>query len=86
MDDDLNILLDMDPDSNYYDSFFSENCLCSVYHSMNDFMHENSDSLNDNGFITIFNQNIRSLNANLDSFLTLFSENSMPDVFIFSET
>ena len=42
--------------------------------------------LGNKSFITIFSQNIRSLNRNLDVFLCMFSPNTIPDVLIFSET
>ena len=42
--------------------------------------------LGNKSFITIFSQNIRSLNRNLDVFLCMFSHNTIPDVLIFSET
>ena len=49
-------------------------------------MCKNTISINDNNFLTIFSQNIRSMNKNLDSFLSMFDHNNMPDVFIFTET
>ena len=83
---DTNMLSDFDPDSNYYTHDISQNHIFSNYDSIDDFLKINSQSINDKNFITIFGQNIRSFNRNLDNFLCLFPENSMPDVFIFSET
>ena len=85
MNDDLDILTDLDPDVNYFNEYISENCQCSSFNSIDDYLQFNS-TLNDNGFLTIFSQNICSFNSNLDSFLVLFPENAMPDVFVFSET
>ena len=77
------MLTDMDPDTNYFDEFISENNQCLRFNNIDEYLHFNSSSLNDNRFITIFSQNIRSFNTNLDTFLALFPESSMPDVFIF---
>ena len=86
MNDDPDLLNDMDPDLNYFDEILSENCQCFRFNNVDEYLHSYSTLLSDNRFMTIFSQNIRSFNANLDSFLTLFPENSMPDVFIFCET
>ena len=83
---DDNIFIDLDPDSNYYSQDISQNHVFSSYDNIDDFLKQNTHTLNDNNFITIFTQNIRSFNRNLDNFLCLFPDNSMPDVFIFSET
>ena len=77
---------DFDPDSNYYDNVISENYTFSTFDSFNEFSTNNPVSLNDDQYISIVSQNIRSLNANLENFLLLFDENNMPDVFVFSET
>ena len=76
-------LSDYDPDTNYFDSYISENHVFSSYDSINDFISGNQALCNGSNFISIFNQNIRSFNANLDDFLLLFDENSFPDCFIF---
>ena len=81
-----NSLTDLDPDINYYDEIISENHVFSSYNSVNEFLNKNPIGLNDNKFISIFNQNIRSFNSNLDTFLNLFNKDNMPDVFVFSET
>ena len=87
MDDDLDRhLLELDPDQNYFENSINVNHVFTTYSSFDDFLNLNPVALTDNNFITIFSQNIRSLNRNLDSFLSMFPEESMPDVFIFSET
>ena len=86
MDDSLNDhLTDLDPDYNYFENHISENHTFSSFDSMDDFLTSNPTSLNDSNFISIYSQNIRSFNRNLDNFLTMFFEDAMPDVFIFSE-
>ena len=82
-DTDLN---EFDPDSNYFDQYVSENHIFSTFDSVDDFYVKNASLMNDPKFISIFCQNIRSINANLDDFLLLFNENLMPDCFIFCET
>ena len=82
-DDYLN---EYDPDTNYFDSHISMNHVFSSYNSVDDFTSGNQALFNDLNFISIFNQNIRSFNANLDDFILLFDEKSVPDCFIFSET
>ena len=87
MSDLLNDYLnEYDPETNYFDSHISENHVFSSYDSIDDFTSGNQALFNDSNFISIFSQNIRSFNANLDDFLLLFDENSFPDCFIFSET
>ena len=81
-----NFLRDFDPDYNYYDQIIDQNNLFTSYNSVSDFLSNNPVSNNDKNFMTIFSQNIRSMNRNLDSFLSMFPSNNMPDVFIFSET
>lgn len=83
MDDVSDFLRDNDPDINYYDNLIDQNNLFSSFNSISEFLDSNT---NDNKFLTIFSQNIRSLNCNLDNFLLLFPSNKMPDLFIFSET
>ena len=82
-DDCLN---EYDPDTNYFESHISENHVFSSFDSIDNFTSANQALLKDPNFISIFNQNIRSFNANLDDFLLLFDENSFPDCLIFSET
>ena len=82
-DDYLN---ELDPDTNYFESQLDENHIFSSYFSFNEFTANNSVTLNDSNFISVFNQNIQSFNAHLDEFMLLFNEKSMPDCFIFSET
>ena len=79
-------LNEYDPDINYFDMHISENHVFSTYDSVDGLTSSNPALFNDPNFISIFNQNIRSFNANLDDFLLLFDENSLPDCFIFSET
>ena len=86
MDDLASQLSDLDPDPNYYDNLITENHVFSTFDSVEDFLLSHSDSMTDNNFTTIFCQNIRSLNRNLDNFLCMFPENKMPDIFIFTET
>ena len=86
MSDLFDYLNEYDPDTNYFDSHLSMNHVFSSYDSVEDFTSGNQALLNDCNFISIFNQNIRSFNANLDDFLLLFDEKSVPDCFIFSET
>ena len=64
----------------------SENQTFSSFDSIDEFLSENPISLNDQNFISIISQNIRSTNCNLDKLLCIFDENNMPDVFILSET
>ena len=82
-DDFLN---EYDPETNYFESHISENHVFSSFDSSDNFISSYQALLKDSNFISIFNQNIRSFNANLDDFLLLFDENSFPDCFIFSET
>ena len=86
MNDDFELLTDLDPDMNYFSNYITENCQCTNFDSIDDYLTFNSTSLNDNGFLTVFSQNICSFNSHLDDFLILFPENAMPDVFVFSET
>ena len=86
MDDELDIYADRDPDVNYFDEFISDYCQCNTFDTIDEYLRFYSTSLSDNGFLTVFSQNIRSLNANLDNFLLLFPSNAMPDVFVFTET
>ena len=81
-----NFLRDFDPYENYYNQDITHNQIFAGYTTIDEFLSENSNSIRDENFITIFSQNIRSFNKNLDSFLCLFPENGMPDVFIFCET
>ena len=79
-------LLDLDPDIHYFDTTCSENQNFSTFESIDDFFSENV-SLNDcPNTLSIFCQNIRSFERNLDIFLGLFPHDKMPDIFIFSET
>ena len=82
-DDFLN---EYDPETNYFESHISENHVFSSFDSSDIFITSYQALLKDSNFIPIFNQNIRSFNANLDDFLLLFDGNSFPDCFIFSET
>ena len=50
MNDDLDILTDLDPDINYFNDYISENCQCSSFNSIDDYLQFNSTSLSDNGF------------------------------------
>ena len=77
---------DIDPDLNYFDEIISENHVFTTFNSMGDFYTMNPIPMNDNNHLSIIGQNIRSLNANLDSFLLLFNNEIMPDIFVFSET
>ena len=79
-------LLDFDPDCNYYENSITENHVFSTFPSVEDFLNSSNISVNDNNFVTILCQNIRSFNRNLDSFLAMFPANTMPDIFVFSET
>ena len=79
-------LNEYDPDTNYFEMHISENHVFSSYDSIDELTSSNPALFNDTNFISIFNQNIRSLKANKDTFLLLFDENSLPDCFIFSET
>ena len=77
---------DFDPDSNYFDDLIADNHVSSSYNSMEDFYNNNPITLQEANYLSIFSQNIRSFNKNLDSFLLLFEEDNMPDAFVFSET
>ena len=69
-------LADFDPDLNYYESAAAENQIFSTYNAVDEFISKNeSIYLSNSDFITIFSQNIRSMNRNLDNFLLLFSIN-----------
>ena len=85
-DSQLPYLNDLDPDMNYFDAHFNENHLFSTYDSVDEFAQNNHVQFSDQNFISVFHQNIRSFNKNLDSFLLNFDDNSLPDSFIFSET
>ena len=78
--------LHIDPDTNYYDYSIRENHSFCIMDTIDDFLIYHENSFSDNQQITILSQNIRSLNFNLDNFLTLFHNGSYPDVLIFSET
>ena len=80
------ILSDLDPDLNYYGNVVNENHIFTIYDTVDEFTTNNPISLNDTNSISVISQNIRSFNANLDNFLLLFDNDTMPDVFIFSET
>ena len=86
MEDMNDQLADLDPDSNYYENLINENHVFSIYETVDELVSKNPVSFNDEKFISIISQNIRSLNNNLDNFLSLFSNETMPDIFIFSET
>ena len=70
---------------NYYD-IISENQSFTSFNSVGEFFSENPISFNDNNFISIICQNIRSIYCNLDKLLCIFDENCMPDVFVLTET
>ena len=76
---------EFDPDSNYFDDIIAENHVFSCYNSIDDLFSQNH-KLQNSSYLSIFGQNIRSLNRNLDNFLLPFDENNMPDVLVFSET
>ena len=78
-------LENIDPDSNYYDILSREHVF-SIHESIGSYASFYQYAQNSKNLITVFNQNIRSFNKNLDPFLCMFSEDHMPDVFIFSET
>ena len=82
----MNFLVDLDPDSNYYDDYLFENHVFSIYDSVDDFITRNPCNSHDNRSLTLISQNIRSLNQNLENFLLLFNDDVMPEIFIFSET
>ena len=42
--------------------------------------------MKDNNCLTIFCQNIRSINRNLDSLMTLFNTTQLPDIIVLTET
>ena len=79
-------LNDVDPDINYFDEIIAENHVFSTYNSIEDLLNSNPITLSDQNHLSIFGQNIRSLNRNLDNFMSMFSENNTPDVLVFSET
>ena len=78
--------LDIDPDINYVHSSISESQNFSQFRSVDEFLIEYKSLSTDSNSLSIFCQNIRSLEKNLDSFLCLFPHDKMPDIFIFSET
>ena len=80
------LLSDLDPDLNYYGNVIDENHIFTIYDTVDEFTTNNPIFLNDTNSISVISQNIRSFNANLDNFLLLFDNDTMPDVFIFSET
>ena len=86
MNDDSDWFDDQDPDINYFSEIISENCQHHTFNTIHDYMEVNSTFLNDNRFLTVFSQNIQSLNANLDYFMSLFIGHDLPDVFVLSET
>ena len=81
-----NRMVDFDPDLNYYDNTINQNHSCSSFDSIDSFLHASNKPFDNNNKIMIFSQNIRSLNRNLDNFLTMFQSDSTPDVFVFTET
>ena len=76
---------EIDPDQNYYDEVFSNSNFCneSSYYSQGEFLNIMKTQ---KSFSTIINHNIRSFNANSDSFLCGFEDRNMPEVFVFTET
>ena len=76
---------DLDPDQNYFDDVFSGTDYCneSKYFTLSEF---NKLVRQEPNYITLVSSNIRSFNANSDSFLSGFEDNFMPDLFVLSET
>ena len=70
---------DFDPETNYLG-------INSMHTSSEYISIENYLSLNNNDGLTIFNYNIRSLNSNLDTFISTFSNSNLPDIFVLTET
>ena len=79
-------VMDIDPDLNYFDEIIANNHVFSCYDNIGDYLQANSEALSNKNYLTIFSQNIRSMNHNLDSFLSLFPDNKMPDAYVLSET
>ena len=78
-------LENFDPDLNYHD-IISANHTFSSYDGIDTFLSENPISFNDESFISIICQNIRSMDCNLDKLLCTFDEFNMPNVLILTET
>ena len=80
-----NLLRNIDPDDNFFDDYYQ--CLGtekqSIYYSIDNYNHLCSNSKK---FITFLNYNIRSFNANFDSFICIFEENNIPDIIVLTET
>ena len=79
-------VLNFDPEENYYEPILRENHTFATYSSIDNFLDKNPVTSEDSNFVSIFCQNIRSLDRNLDSFLNLFPHDNMPDILILSET
>ena len=80
-------MIEFDPDINYYDDRNpSEYQTFSTFNSVDEFFETYSTLSDDRNSLAIFCQNICSFESNLDSFLGLFSNDKMPDIFIFTET
>ena len=79
-------LADFDPDDNYYNELCNQNQCFSTLNSFQDFYNFHSDSMIDNNRLTIFCQNIRSINRNLDNLLLMFDHCKIPDIFVLTET
>ena len=78
------VLLDrIDPDDNYYENIGPENFgNISQYIAVSDFNSLASRS----NFFTIINYNIRSFNANSDTFFSMLNSDVMPEIYVFTET
>ena len=82
---DESLLMDFDPDINYYNNLCNENQLFNTFNSFEDFNVFNREYMDDD-HLTVLCQNIRSMNRNLDNLLSLFDENLLPDVIVLTET
>ena len=82
---DDSFLADFDPDDNYYNQLCDQNQAFSVFNSFQDFYDFYSNSMSDNNLQTIFCQNM-NVNRYLDSLMTLFNNQQVPDVMVLTET
>ena len=85
MNSNIDAVHDIDPDDNFFDDFYQ--CLGSekqsIYYSVNSYNSLCSKLPN---FITFLNYNVRSFNANFDTFFCMFENNNIPDILVLTET
>ena len=78
-----NFFDNVDPDLNCNSNLTNENYTNSSYYSINEFR----DMLkSEEGGLKILNYNIRSFNANFDSFISIFEKDNLPEIVALTET